>query len=663
MALKAGDEIGQYVLQARLGSGGFGSVWKAIRKGSLIEIPVAVKVSHEDLSSENGGDRAVQQLLAEARAWVSASGHRNVVPVQDAGIWDGHLLLVSELMTDGSLRTCLSRVGAQPMPPKEAVRLTLGILAGLEHLHGLGIVHRDLKPENILLQKGDPRITDFGIARFATRSTQTRGYSGTLQYMSPDAFENRVSHQMDLWAVGVMLFEMLAGFRPFDGANEAQLIRAILSDRVPPLPRVAPAALQPVVHRALERDVSRRFQSAAQFRQALEAAWAGSGNPAQRTAGRSKSPSTVPAAGPPAKNPTSKRRAVLLLAATCVGTMLWAAELLLNGSALSDKSARTYPSKVAGGTEGLPAVPQTKLLAEDNPSALPPANSQLNLGGEVAELRHIPPGEFMMGMDRDEIDRIWMRFGWDEDWKKYTADEGPMHRVKVNGFELGVTEVTVGQFQAYCRATGKEMPKQEVWNSTAQHPVHNVSWDDAVGFCEWATSELKRQGLPGSVRLPTEAEWEFAARAEDTGLNGHARKVFVWGDDLPRTAAPVGNLADARARSIHSTTAANLFFPNYDDGYGRTAPVGKFPSSVFGLKDMAGNVWEWCQDRYYKGYYPKSSMENPHKTTDKGKLNRVLRGGSWGYNPYSLRASARGGVEPDYRDDDGGFRIARTSRP
>ena len=355
MALKAGDEIGQYVLQARLGSGGFGSVWKAIRKGSLIEIPVAVKVSHEDLSSEEVGDRAVEQLLAEARAWVSASGHRNVVPVQDAGIWDGHLLLVSELMTEGSLRTHLNRVGAQPMPAVEAVRLTLGVLAGLEHLHGLGIVHRDLKPENILLQKGDPRITDFGIARFATRSTQTRGYSGTLQYMSPDAFENRVSLQMDLWAVGVMLFEMLAGFRPFDGANEAQLIRAILIAPVPTLPGEATAVLQPVVQRALEREVSRRFTSAEQFRRALEVAWLAPANSALRAAARSKSPAAAPpatptatsappagmgnqrplagtpplpdapvqAAAPPAKNSPAKWRTLLVLGAASLGTVFW----------------------------------------------------------------------------------------------------------------------------------------------------------------------------------------------------------------------------------------------------------------------------------------------------------------------------------------------------
>ncbi len=635
MALKAGDEIGQYVLQARLGSGGFGSVWKAIRKGSLIAIPVAVTVSHEDLSSEDGGDRAVEQLLAEARAWVSASGHRNVVPVQDAGIWDGHLLLVSELMTEGSLRTYLNRLRSQPMPLKEAVRLTHGILAGLEHLHGLGIIHRDLKPENVLLQKGDPRITDFGIARFATRSTQTRGYSGTLQYMSPDAFENRVSHQMDLWAVGVMLFEMLAGLRPFDGANEAQLIRAILSDRVPPLPRTVPAALQSVVQRALDREVSRRFQSAAQFRQTLEAAWAVSANLARRAAAGSKSSAAVPAAAPnattapspgmgnespaaeppalpvspgqaaspPAKKSPARRRAVLLLGAASLGTVLWSAGLL----------------KGFGRPKNVPT----------NSS---PESTRVNLGGEVVGLASIPAGEFMMGALASDLDAFY--------------NEKPVHRVKVSGFEMGVTEVTVGQFQAYCRATGKEMPKQEDWNNTAQHPVHNVSWDDAVGFCEWATSELKRGGLPGSVRLPTEAEWEYAARGGATGIDGKPLHKYPWGDQ-----APAGG-------------DGLLNFDGNGDGYEYTAPVGRFKPNGYGLRDMAGNVYEWCQDRYDEGYYAKSPVENPQGSNDTYKRSRVLCGGSWFVNPLYLRASHRLGYEPADRHHDAyGFRLARTLRP
>ena len=243
------------------------------------------------------------------------------------------------------------------------------------------------------------------------------------------------------------------------------------------------------------------------------------------------------------------------------------------------------------------------------------------------------------------------------------ADEKPAHRVKLSGFEIGVTEVTVGQFQAYCRAKGKEMPEQEDWNNTAQHPVHNVTWDDATGFCVWATSELKRQGLPGSVRLPTEAEWEYAARGGDTVLNGRARKVFVWGDHMPQTAAPVGNLMDVRARAIFSAAPAKLFFPNYDDGYGHTAPVGRFPANAFGLRDMAGNLFEWCRDRSEEGYYAESPVENPQGSADEDNPLRVRRGGSWNLSPGGHRASYRDGGEPGERGIGSGFRFARTLKP
>ncbi len=273
MALKPGEQLGPYLLQKQLGSGGFGSVWRAIRSGSLVPIPVAVKIGHELQSDDQDGADAVERLLAEARTWVSASGHRNVVPVQDAGVWDGHLLLVSELMTEGSLRTRIRKLDGRPMPTEEAVELVLGVLAGLEHLHRLNIVHRDLKPENILLQHGDPRITDFGISRFATRSAKTRHYSGTLQYLSPDAFENRVSFQMDIWAVGVILYELLTGHLPFDGGSDAQVMHAILTRPVPPLgPGVHPD-LRRVVMTALERDLASRYATAAAFRQDLDAAW------------------------------------------------------------------------------------------------------------------------------------------------------------------------------------------------------------------------------------------------------------------------------------------------------------------------------------------------------------------------------------------------------
>ena len=226
---------------------------------------------------------------------------------------------------------------------------------------------------------------------------------------------------------------------------------------------------------------------------------------------------------------------------------------------------------------------------------------------------------------------------WDS---RADTDEKPAHRVRMSGFEIGVTEVTVGQFQAYCRATGKEMPKQEDWNNTQQHPVHNVTKGEAGGYCDWATSELKRQGLPGMVRLPTEAEWEYAARGGATGIGGKPLHRYPWGDRVP-----------ARGEAL-----ANSY--GKEDGYEYAAPVGQFKPNGYGLRDMAGNVWEWCEDLYDEGYYARSPVDNPEAFGRSAPRLCVLRGGSWSYYAVNLRASLRSGFQPDYRYFYFGFRVA-----
>ena len=254
--------------------------------------------------------------------------------------------------------------------------------------------------------------------------------------------------------------------------------------------------------------------------------------------------------------------------------------------------------------------------------------TRVTLGGVEIELTGIPGGEFMMGALATD--------------SQADTDEKPAHRVKVSGFEMGVTEVTVGQFQAYCRATGKKMPKQEHWNNTARHPVHNVSWNDAVAYCEWATSELKTQGLKGTMRLPTEAEWEYAARGGATGVDGRVRHKYPWGDRAPAGGDRLAN------------------YYGSGDGYRYTAPVGQFKPTGYGVRDIAGNVWEWCQDLHDQGYYARSPAENPQGPIDPTLSSRVLRGGSWGFLPGHLRASHRDWNEPGEWGFSLGFRLART---
>jgi len=219
------------------------------------------------------------------------------------------------------------------------------------------------------------------------------------------------------------------------------------------------------------------------------------------------------------------------------------------------------------------------------------------------KLIHIPAGEFMMGSPSDEKDR--------------QNDEGPQHKVKISkSFYMGVYEVTQKQYKAVMGNNPSNFKGDNL-------PVENVSWDDTVEFCRKLS---QKEGK--TYRLPTEAEWEYACRAgtttrfsfgdSDSGLDGYA-----W----------------------------------YSNNSGsKTHPVGQKNPNAFGLYDMHGNVWEWCQDWYGRSYYSNSPAVDP-QGPDSGKA-RMLCGGSWGYNPWFCRSASRDWSSPDYRSSNLGFRVA-----
>ena len=220
----------------------------------------------------------------------------------------------------------------------------------------------------------------------------------------------------------------------------------------------------------------------------------------------------------------------------------------------------------------------------------------------------VPAGEFMMGSSMGD------------------ADEQPMHRVYVETFFMDKYQVSVSQYARFLDATSQEAPPDWSIMNRSQHqkrPVANVDWPEAKAYCTWA-----------GKRLPTEAEWEKAARGTDG-------RTYPWGNEHP-----------------------TKFFANVNqehwNNHAALTPVGIFEDgkSPYGVYDMAGNVWEWVSDWYDPNYYTMSPSQNP--TGPPRGESKVIRGGSWGSGPEALRSADREIHSPSFRGLGTGFRCAKT---
>jgi len=259
------DNIGPYKLVRTLGRGAFGEVWLAERSTSMLTTRVAIKLPHE-------AHNDLDAIRDEAQIWLRASGHPNIVPVLDAEVYDGQVAIASEYVAGGSLEDLLDRSGANSLSPGDSIAMLLGILAGLEHLHGKGLIHRDLKPGNVLLQSGIPRLTDFGLARVLKSSRDSTNMAGTPGYMPPEAFVGEYCVASDVWAAGILLHVLLAGALPFPQTDFYSLLVQITSSQPVTLSDSIPESLAPILTRALAKPLSERFESAAEMAIAIRAA-------------------------------------------------------------------------------------------------------------------------------------------------------------------------------------------------------------------------------------------------------------------------------------------------------------------------------------------------------------------------------------------------------
>jgi formylglycine-generating enzyme required for sulfatase activity/predicted Ser/Thr protein kinase len=620
----------RYRLVSCLGKGGMGSVWLA--EDRALERQVAIKVPHlgEDVSPE-----VVRRFQIEARAAARVT-HDNLCPIFDVGEHGGLPFLVMPFIEGKPL----SKYCGRPWPPERAVRLVAVLARALAVVHAAGLVHRDLKPANVMMRAdGRPVLMDFGLASSgesqSKRLTREGAVLGTPAYMAPEQAEGRLRDMgpaTDVYGLGVILFELLTARTPFEGPPMA-VFGQILHVQ-PPTPSdlcagIAPA-LDAICLKALAKKPAERFASMAEFVVSLEACER-QRPPVQPTEAvtlhtetidipdRAPLPETYPTSSARTLLPPPGRRSRWLVAA---GVLLVMALLplvwLLSGGGQPEQ---TRP-----------------------PAGELPKEVTVDLGKEVKlGLVRIDPGEFQMGAPDGEAEA--------------QNDEKPQHTVRITRpFYLGKYEVTQAQYQRLapqrsqpCWFSAEGGGKDKVQRmDTNRFPAECVSWNEATTVCERLNQDYL-SGLPEALRkagyrfkLPTEAQWEYACRAGTT-------TPFHFGKELN------GTQANCNGDFPYGTQEKGK---NWE----RTTPVGSYPKNAWGLYDMHGNVWEWCEDSQEAGRYKnragQAKIEDPKYPEKAAEDQRVRRGGAWGHYARFCRAAYRSEDEPANHDINYGFRLA-----
>ncbi len=540
--LNRGDQIGQFILLNKVGSGGFGDVWKAEKR-------TALDTNHFALKFFRPKDDRIDfdKIGKELGVWKQLKGLPHIISVIELDRFDDYVYVVSDFADGGSLESWLKdKPSGKASSQAEAVKITLEILRGLENLHEKGFVHRDLKPDNILIMNGRHCLADFGVSREIKTHSKATGTAGTMEYMPPEAFEKNpsITPQTDIWAVGVILQKLLTGELPYPQEDYPSLVSAILMFEPEEMPESIPEGLREIVKKALQKERENRFQTAREMIEAL------------------KNPQGFLAGFEPKTSETF----------TVIDEDFYKTEQLV-----------------------IEPIKDWREIETEKAEKLADSNNLQTLTDSIGmEFVKIPAGSFMMGSDRKD-------------------NEKPIHKVTVNyEFYMGKYEVTQEQYESVAGSNPSS------FKNCPKCPVENVSWDDTQEFIR----KLNAKNDGYKYRLPTEAEWEYAARAGTTGdFYGNPDSIAWYGDNSG----------------------------------GKIHPVGQKQANAFGLYDMSGNVWEWCQDWF--GEYPSGTVTNPTGATS-GSF-RVVRGGSWDDTAGYLRSAFRNLYAPSKRSSFLGFRVVR----
>jgi len=573
------ERIGKYEIKAELGGGGFGVLYRGW--DADVRRNVAIKL----LKSEP--DKAMKARFRDEAAATGNLRHPNIVTLYDSGEHDGKPYLVMEFLDGEDLQKVIRN--RRPISLLEKVRIMSQVAEALHYAHGRGVLHRDVKPANImLLPDGTVKVLDFGIASLAqaefrrisqSRLTPPGSILGTVHYMPPEMFRDGFEFDVlgDVYSYGLTYYELVTGVYPFDAPELARILFRITLEEaraVRELIPECPAALASVIQRAMSKKREERYESLAEARLDFE----------------------------PIRIELQKQQAAKLIPEV---------RALIDGG--NQKAAQAKLREILDLDPGNPEFLNMQRLLRTGPEptrvqTIVPATAPPSLKRLASmEFVRIPAGVFLMGCSP----------GDDE----CSNDEKPAHQVRITkAFEMGKFPVTQAQWEEVVGRNPSHFkgPKR---------PVERVSWNEVQKFL----SDLTARGDGYHYRLPTEAEWEYAARAGSTTR-------YCFGDD-------------------------EAMLPDYawfgKNSGGETHPVGQKQPNAWGLYDVHGNVWEWCQDWY--AAYEAVPLVDPAGPAS--GMFRVVRGASFFDVARYLRAAYRDRFEPGFSYYNLGFRCVREVIP
>jgi formylglycine-generating enzyme required for sulfatase activity len=622
----------RYLLMGMLGQGGMGAVYKAedqringrfcaIKEMSEFNLPPAERI------------HAAANFKREAEL-LAHLNHPNLPQVSDyfQDGSSGRHYLVMDFIEGQTLEELLNTQGNRPFAEATVRDWGIQLCEVLAYLHSQPhpVIFRDLKPANIMLDKnGRLKLIDFGIARLfqSGRSQDTQAF-GTPGYAPPEQFgHQQTDARSDVYSLGVTLLRLATGYDPSPSPFQLPAARQ--------LNPTLSAGLEAAIRRATQLEPNERFQTMADLKATLE----------NKQAPRSLPfPKWLIAAGVIALMGISLLAARSFFdspAATATAAATTASSSSPGVAAvLTAEPSHTSPTATETTAPRDTATPRPPATATDPPAATntptrPPATSTPRLpatwsGEDGVTMVLVPAGNFLMGSTLAHIEYVMdiCRLTGSDDPCGFGefSNEMPQHTIYLDAYYIDQTEITNDQYRA-CVGDGicdqpdtgsGQYSRSNYYNNVnyGNHPVVNVSWFDARDYCLWA-----------GERLPTEAEWEKAAR----GPNG---QIFPWGDQFYSNLASTEETGD------------------------QTYPVGGHAdnASPYGALDMSGNVWEWVQDWFNADYYGVSPDSNPPGAATGSE--KVLRGGSYSdYQSYA-RTTNRGFRPPDTSSAFRGFRCA-----